>query len=59
MRKLGLLTLAAVFMFGSLVFAAGELVIGIQGPETGNLAVYGQKTLAGAKLAVDEINAAG
>lgn len=39
--------------------AAAELVIGIQGPETGNLAVYGQQTLAGAKLAVEEINAAG
>jgi branched-chain amino acid transport system substrate-binding protein len=59
MRKIGLLSLAAVFMLATFAFAAGELVIGIQGPETGNLAAYGQKTLAGAKLAVDEINAAG
>lgn len=59
MRRIGLLISAAFFMFVTFAFAAGELVIGIQGPETGNLAVYGQKTLAGAKLAVDEINASG
>lgn len=58
MKKLSLLSVLSVFLFSTFVFA-GELVIGIQGPETGNLAVYGQKTLAGAKLAVDEINAAG
>jgi hypothetical protein len=40
MRKIGLLSLAAVFMLATFAFAAGELVIGIQGPETGNLAVY-------------------
>lgn len=50
---------AATVALGSVAFAAGELSLGIQGPETGNLATYGQKTLAGAKLAVDEINAAG
>ena len=58
MKKVSLLSILAVFLFSTTVLA-GELVIGIQGPETGNLAVYGQKTLAGAKLAVDEINAAG
>ncbi|MEF3255664.1 MAG: ABC transporter substrate-binding protein, partial [Deferribacterales bacterium] len=49
---------AAVVAAGSISYAA-ELPLGIQGPETGNLATYGQKTLAGAKLAVDEINASG
>jgi len=50
---------AAMMTVGSMAYAAEELSLGIQGPETGNLATYGQKTLAGAKLAVDEINAKG
>ena len=37
----------------------GELVIGGIGPLTGGAAVYGQAVQNGAKLAVDEINAAG
>ncbi len=36
-----------------------ELLIGAQNPETGPIAVYGIQAVAGAKLAVDEINAAG
>lgn len=60
MRKLLLAGFVSMFMLLSgVAFAAGELLLGIQGPETGNLATYGQKTLAGAKLAVDEINAKG
>ncbi|GAB7141074.1 branched-chain amino acid ABC transporter substrate-binding protein [Deferribacterales bacterium RsTz2092] len=33
-----------------------ELVIGVQGPETGSIAIYGLSDLSGAQLAVDEIN---
>ncbi|MDR2885052.1 MAG: ABC transporter substrate-binding protein [Deferribacteraceae bacterium] len=36
-----------------------EVVMGVQGPETGEIAVYGLQTLYGAQLAADEINAAG
>lgn len=38
---------------------AREFVMGIVGPETGNLAQYGVQTLMGAQMAVDEINASG
>lgn len=36
-----------------------ELIIGAQNPETGPIAIYGLQAVNGAKLAVDEINAAG
>lgn len=40
--------------------AAGEvLIIGGQNPETGPMADYGSKTVLGAQIAFDEINAAG
>jgi branched-chain amino acid transport system substrate-binding protein len=38
---------------------ASEVVIGVQGPETGEIASYGLQTLYGAQLAAEEINAAG
>lgn len=38
---------------------ASEIVIGVQGPETGEIAVYGLQTLYGVQLAAKEINAAG
>ncbi len=38
---------------------AGEIVIGVQGPLTGGAAQYGIAVANAAKLAVDEINAAG
>ncbi len=44
---------------GSDAPAVAEFVIGAQNPETGQLAVYGSSTVAGAKLAIDEINANG
>jgi branched-chain amino acid transport system substrate-binding protein len=39
--------------------AAAEIAFGMQGPETGEIAVYGLQTLYGAQLAVKEINEAG
>lgn len=38
---------------------AATIKLGVQGPETGDIAVYGLQTLYGAQLAADEINAAG
>ena len=38
---------------------ASEFVIGAQNPETGPIAMYGTQAVNGAKLAVEEINAAG
>lgn len=59
MKKLLVLASMMLLAVSGSVFAAGELALGIQGPLTGNLAVYGVNTENGAKLAVDEINAAG
>jgi branched-chain amino acid transport system substrate-binding protein len=59
MKKFLVLISLLFFAASTLVFAADELVIGIQGPLTGNLATYGVKTESGAKLAVEEINAKG
>ncbi|MGA1845964.1 ABC transporter substrate-binding protein [Deferribacter abyssi] len=60
MKKLSLLILSFVLVVSFSVFAKSkDLTIGVVGPETGNLAVYGTKTLDGIMLAVDEINAAG
>jgi branched-chain amino acid transport system substrate-binding protein len=41
------------------VVEAKEIVFGVQGPETGEIAVYGLQTLYGAELAVKEINESG
>ena len=38
---------------------ANEIVIGVSGPLTGSAAQYGNAVVNAAKLAVDEINAAG
>ena len=38
---------------------AADLPFGVQGPETGEIAVYGLQTLYGAQLAVKEINESG
>lgn len=62
MRKL-LIAVCAVlvlFAFGCTKKAKdGEIVFGVQGPETGEIAVYGLQTLYGAEIAINEINAAG
>lgn len=70
MRKLVVLaTLAlALFAFGckkqtttatAPAADAKEIVMGVQGPETGEIAVYGLQTLYGAQLAAKEINEKG
>ncbi len=68
LKKLFVLVSAAILVS---VFAAGcdkkkegdasadEIVIGAQNPETGPIAIYGTQAVNGAKLAVEEINAAG
>jgi branched-chain amino acid transport system substrate-binding protein len=51
---------ALVFLSGCEKKKAAETInFGVQGPETGEIAVYGLQTLYGAQLAVKEINAAG
>lgn len=71
MKKKVLCLVLACFMIFSLVAcgsnkdASGEVEsgdtirIGQIGPQTGEVAVYGQQTLTGVELAIEEINAAG
>ncbi len=71
MKKKVLCLVLACFMLFSLVAcgsskdASGEVEsgdtirIGQIGPQTGEVAVYGQQTLSGVELAIEEINAAG
>lgn len=62
LRKLLVFAVAAMFVFVSGCDKkknAAEIVIGAQNPETGPVAIYGMQAVHGAKLAVEEINAAG
>ena len=63
MKKLIALTLALAMALGVMSMAMAEDTITLKiahiGPETGAAAVYGTATSRGAKIAADEINAAG
>lgn len=63
-RRVSWLSVAAfvaALVMGTVVpaLAAGTVKIGFLGALTGNVAIYGINTLAGMKMAADEINAAG
>ncbi len=53
------LVLALVFALCAPAYADGSFKIGAQGPLTGGAAIYGNAVMNAARIAVDEINAAG
>ena len=53
------LVLALVFALAVPAYADGSFKIGAQGPLTGGAAIYGNAVMNAARIAVDEINAAG
>ena len=61
MKKLGVILLSLTLIAVVTVFAAesGTVKIGFMGALTGDVAMYGQPTLAGMKMAADEVNKAG
>lgn len=59
-KRLGGAVVAATLGFGLATSAvAEEINIGFTGPLSGGAALYGENTLSGLRMAVDEINAAG
>lgn len=59
LRALKVGVLAAALSFSAVASVQAELRIGALIPTTGDLQIYGQYSLNGIRLAVDEINAAG
>ena len=57
-RKLVLL-LAALLMFGASVAQAKDIVVGVAGPHSGDLASYGIPAIKAAELVAEKINADG